>query len=577
MKKLFSNFKYYKKEIVLAPLFKMLEALFELFVPIVISNIIDIGINGDGGKAYVIKMSLVLIALAIIGLLFAIFAQYFAAKAAVGFSKRTRSDLFKKMQSLSFSEIDKLGTSSMITRMTSDVNQVQNGVNLVLRLLLRSPIVVFGAIIMAFIVDAKSALVFAVEVPILSIVVFAIILTTIPMYKKVQHRLEDVLTKTRENLTGVRVIRAFSLEERENEEFINKNRDLYVDQKKVASISSLMNPLTYVIVNIAIVILIYVGAVRVNLGSLTQGQVVALYNYMSQILIELIKLANLIVNITKSIASGKRIESILEMESSLKHIEGTKKESDYIVEFNHVDLCYNDGADNALEDINFKVKKGQTIGIIGGTGSGKTSLVSLIPHFYDVKNGEVLVDGMNVQAYDDEKLREKIAIVMQRAVLFKGTIKDNIKWGKNDASEEEVLQAINFAQASEVVSKKEEGINSVVEQLGKNFSGGQRQRLTIARALVRKPEILILDDSSSALDYATDAKLRKSLKKLDYNPTVFIVSQRTSSIAHADKIVVLDDGKIDGIGTHEELLKSSKVYKEIYDSQFKKGGKSNEQ
>ena len=578
MKKLFSNLKSYKKEVVLAPLFKMLEAFFELLVPIVISNIIDVGINGSGGINYVIKMSIALLALAVIGLFFAITAQYYAAKAAVGFAKKTRGSLFKKMQSLSFSEIDKIGTSSMITRMTNDVNQVQNGVNMVLRLLLRSPIVVFGAIIMAFVVDAKSAIVFVVEVPILAAVVFTIILATLPMHKDVQSGLEKVVTKTRENITGVRVIRAFALEEEENIEFKNQHEDLYKKQKLVGVVSGLLNPLTYSIVNIAIIALIYVGAVRVNSGSLTQGQVVALYNYMSQILIELVKLANLIVNLTKSIASGKRVEEILDMESTLKHVESSQdsNNSQYEIEFNDVDFRYKSASENSLSNINVKIKKGETIGIIGGTGSGKSSLVSLIPHFYDVTNGEVLIDGKNVQEYDDETLRNKIGFVLQKAVLFKGTIKDNIKWGKDDASDEEIIEALKLAQAYDIVKKKEKGLDSEVEQLGKNFSGGQKQRLTIARALVRRPEILILDDSSSALDYATDAKLRKGLKSLDYNPTIIMVSQRTSSIQHADKIIVLDDGKIDGIGTHKELLSSSKVYKEIYESQFKKGGSNND-
>lgn len=577
MKKLFANLKSYKKEVILAPLFKMLEALFELLVPIVVSQIIDVGINGNGGSGYIIKMGVVLVFLAIVGLAFAVTAQYFAAKAAVGFAKKTRSCLFNKMQSLSFSEIDKLGTSSMITRMTNDVNQIQNGVNMVLRLLLRSPIVVFGAIIMAFIVDAKSAIIFVIEVPILALVVFAIIFATLPMHKSVQSKLEKVVTKTRENLTGVRVIRAFALEEKENEDFTKEQEGLYKQQKVVGIISGLLNPLTYVIVNLAIVALIYIGAIRVNQGNITQGQVVALYNYMSQILIELVKLANLIVNLTKSIASGKRVEEVLNMESSLIHKKSEgENESEYEIEFNNVDFKYKTASEESLQNIDLKIKKGETVGIIGGTGSGKTSLISLIPHFYDATKGEVLVEGKNVQEYDDETLRDKIGFVLQKSVLFKGTIKENLKWGNENASEEDMIQALKTAQAYDVVLKKEKGLDSEVEQLGKNFSGGQKQRLAIARALIKKPSILILDDSSSALDYATDAKLRKELKKLNYNPTIIVVSQRTASIQHADKIVVLDDGKIDGIGTHKQLLNTSKVYKEIYDSQFKEGGSKND-
>jgi ABC-type multidrug transport system fused ATPase/permease subunit len=575
MKKLFKYLKHYKWQSVLAPLFKLLEASFELIVPLVVAAIIDNGINGGEGTGYVIKMCLVLVALGVVGLISAVSAQYFAAKAAVGFSKELRSDLFKKMQSLSYAEIDRLGTSRMITRMTSDVNQLQSGVNLVLRLFLRSPFIVFGAMIMAFVVDTsgKAGLIFLVAIVILSIVVFGIMLISIPLYKKSQAKLDAVTTSTRENLTGVRVIRAFCQEEEEVKKYNKRNEELTTAQKFVGKISALMNPLTYAIINVAIIVLIYVGGLQVYSGSLTQGQVVALYNYMSQILVELIKLANLIITVTKAFASAGRVSEILEMQPSLLHTTPTEKAQQGVpfLAFKDVCLKYGEGAANALSDISFTVDQGQTVGIIGGTGSGKTSLVNLIPHLYDCTQGEVDLNGVNVNAVGDEMLRESCGIVPQKSVLFKGTIRENLQWGNENATDEELMQAAQTAQAFDVITKKEKGLDEPVEQGGKNFSGGQRQRLTIARALVKKPQILILDDSASALDYATDAKLRQSLRELDYKPTIFIVSQRTSSIRHADKIIVLDEGKMVGIGTHDELLKTCKVYKEIYLSQY--GGK----
>lgn len=566
----------YKKETVLAPLFKMLEAAFELAVPMVVASIIDKGIYHND-KNHIILMCGLLALLAIIGLISSITAQYYAAKAAVGFSKKLRHSLFDKIQSLSFNEIDTLGTSSMITRMTSDVNQVQLGVNLVLRLFLRSPFIVFGAMIMAFGIDVKSALVFVIIIPVLSVIVFGIMIITIPLYKKVQSALDKVLEITRQNLTGIKVIRAFCKEKEEIKIFDESNDNLTVLQKRVGRISGLMNPLTYIIINIGVVALVYVGAIRVEAGIITQGAVVALYNYMSQILIELIKLANLIITVTKSVASGKRIESILQMESTLKvdeylqEVEG----NEYAVEFVDVGLAYAGSKEESLSNIDFKVTKGETVGIIGGTGSGKTSLVHLIPHFYDATNGKVKVNGIDVKNYPIDKLRKKIGIVMQKAVLFKGSIRENLLWGNENATDEEIYEALEIAQAVDVVKSKEKGLNDTVSQGGKNFSGGQRQRLSIARALVRKPEILILDDSASALDYATDARLRKALNEMKESPTIFIVSQRTSSIQHADKIIVLDDGKIAGIGKHEELLESCNIYNEIYDSQFRSSKNSN--
>lgn len=571
MTKLLRFLKDYKKETILAPLFKMLEALLELFVPIVVAAIIDTGIN-NGDKPYIIKMVLVLVGLGIVGLLFSVTAQYFSAKAAAGFAKKTSHALFRHIGTLSYSELDKTGTSTLITRMTSDMNQVQSGVNLTLRLLLRSPFVVFGAMIMAFTIDFNAALIFLVTIPVLSVVVFGIMLICIPLYKRVRSRLDKVLGRTRENLTGVRVIRAFCKEEDEIASFTKSNEELTHESKHVGRISALMNPLTYAIVNAAIIVLIYTGAMEVNAGILTQGAVVALYNYMSQILVELIKLANLIITITKAAACGNRIQAVFEIKPTVVSPENpeTGRNSDIAVEFNHASLCYNKGAENALTDISIAVKKGETIGIIGGTGSGKTSLVNLIPRFYDTAKGSVLVDGTDVKNYSTEALRETIGIVPQKAVLFEGTIRENMQWGKNDASDEEIWKALETAQASEIVKGKEGGLDFLIEQGGRNLSGGQRQRFTIARALVKNPKILILDDSASALDFATDAALRKAIRELDSKPTVFIVSQRTSSIQYADRIIVLDDGIAVGIGTHDELLQSCEVYKEIYNSQFRK-------
>ena len=585
--KLLVYLKDYKKESVLGPLFKLLEASFELIVPLVMAAIIDHGV-ADGDKPYIMKMCLVLVLLAVIGLTCSITAQYFAAKAAVGFSTGLRHALFEHIQKLSFSEMDTVGTSTLITRMTSDINQTQNGVNLVLRLFLRSPFIVFGAMIMAFTIDVKAALVFVVTIPLLSVVVFGIMLVSIPLYKKVQSALDKVLGITRENLTGSRVIRAFNKEDDEKVHF-NENNDLLTRaQIYVGKISALMNPLTYVIINGAIVVLVWTGAVRVDNGYITQGEVVALINYMSQILVELVKLANLIININKSIACGNRIQSIFEMQPSITDGSGQKvdkvqtdtadrsEEAEYAVEFSHVGLTYAGAGDESLTDIDFKVKKGETIGIIGGTGSGKSSVVNLIPRFYDVTSGFIKVDGKDVKDYPLEELRGKIGTVLQKAVLFHGTIRENLKWGNPDATEEDLNRAITVAQAKEFVDNKEGRLDFEIEQGGKNLSGGQRQRLTIARAVVKKPEILILDDSASALDFATDAALRKAIREMEGETTVFIVSQRAASIQHADRIVVLDDGKIVGLGTSEELLESCEVYQEIYNSQFKKqeGGKT---
>ncbi len=569
LKKLLVHIKQYRKESLLGPLFKLMEALFELFVPLVIASIIDNGISG-GDRAHVIRMCLVLVVLGIIGLCFSITAQYFAAKASVGFSKNLRHELFKHIESLSYSEIDQVGNSTLITRMTSDINQIQTGVNLTLRLLLRSPFVVFGAMIMAFTINFKAALIFAVTIPVLSVVVFGIMLWCIPLYKKVQQKLDGVLGKTRENLTGVRVIRAFCKENEEIEEFESRNALLCAAQKFVGRISALMNPVTYVIINLAIIVLIHTGAVQVNSGEISQGDVVALYNYMSQILVELIKLANLIISLTKCVACGNRVQALFEIKSSLD-VKGKNPEikGDTAVEFRGVSLRYKNAGDDSLTDMNFSVKRGETVGIIGGTGSGKSSLVNMIPRFYDATAGEVLVDGVDVKSYTLEELRSKIGIVPQKAVLFRGTIRENMQWGKNDASDAEIMKAALTAQAADVIESKG-GLNFEIEQGGKNLSGGQRQRFTIARALVKNPEILILDDSASALDFATDAALRKAIRSMESNPTVFIVSQRTSSIQHADKIIVMEDGKIAAVGKHEELLRSCPVYNEIYSSQFKK-------
>ena len=587
MKKLLVYLKDYKKESVLGPLFKLLEATFELIVPLVMAAIIDTGV-ATGDKSYIMKMCMVLVLLAVIGLTCSVTAQYFAAKAAVGFATKLRHALFAHIERLSFTEMDTVGTATLITRMTSDVNQVQNGVNLVLRLFLRSPFIVFGAMVMAFTIDVKAALVFVVTIPLLSIIVFGIMLISIPLYKKVQSALDKVLGITRENLTGSRVIRAFNKEEDETVHF-NENNDLLTRaQIYVGKISALMNPLTYVIINGAIVVLVWTGAVRVDNGYITQGEVVALINYMSQILVELVKLANLIININKSIACGNRIQSIFEMQPSITDGSGQKvdkvrtdtadrsEEAEYAVEFSHVGLTYAGAGDESLTDIDFKVKKGETIGIIGGTGSGKSSVVNLIPRFYDVTSGFIKVDGKDVKDYPLEELRGKIGTVLQKAVLFHGTIRENLKWGNPDATEEDLNRAITVAQAKEFVDNKEGRLDFEIEQGGKNLSGGQRQRLTIARAVVKKPEILILDDSASALDFATDAALRKAIREMEGETTVFIVSQRAASIQHADRIVVLDDGKIVGLGTSEELLESCEVYQEIYNSQFKKqeGGKT---
>lgn len=567
MKKLLVYLKGYEKETVLAPLFKMLEALFELFVPLVMAAVIDVGIGGHD-RGYVIRMCLVLIALGVIGLACSITAQYFAAKAATEFSTVLRRELFAHIQSLSYTEMDNLGTSTLITRMTSDINQVQSGVNLVLRLFLRSPFIVFGAMVMAFTVDVKAAMIFVVAIPMLSVVVFGIMIWTMPLYRRVQGALDKVLGLTRENLTGVRVIRAFCLEEQEQTHFREKNERLTDMQKFVGKISGLMNPLTYIIVNGAVVVLLHTGAIRVDQGIITTGAVVALVNYMNQILVELVKLANLIINITKSVACGNRIQSVLEIPSSMKNGSDTNLARADEVVFDHVGLTYAQAGTESLTDIDFSAKAGQTIGIIGGTGSGKSSLVNLIPRFYDATAGAVKINGKNVKDFDLETLRKMVGIVPQKAVLFKGTIEDNLRWGKKDATEEELWEALETAQAAEFVRERADGLQAKIDQGGKNLSGGQRQRLTIARALVGHPGILILDDSASALDFATDAALRKALREMKGNPIVFIVSQRTSSIRHADQIIVLDDGMVAGIGTHQELLENCPVYQEIHYSQF---------
>ena len=563
----------YKKETVLAPLFKLLEASFELFVPLVMAAIIDHGI-GQADGVYVLKMGGVLIALGLIGLICSITAQYFAAKAATGFSTELRHELFEHIQKLSYTKMDTIGTSTLITRMTSDINQVQSGVNLVLRLFLRSPFIVFGAMVMAFTVDVKAALVFVVAIPLLSLVVFGIMLITMPLYRKVQSNLDAVLGITRENLTGVRVIRAFNKEADERQRFEQQNQMLTDAQKFVGKISGLMNPVTYIIVNGALIVLIYTGALRVDAGIITQGQVVALVNYMSQILVELVKLANLIITVTKAFACGNRIQSVFEEETGMT--EGSEGWTDPgeadtpVVEFDHVNLRYAGAGEDSLTDISFRAMPGQTIGVIGGTGSGKSSVVNLIPRFYDATEGSVRIQGKDARDYRLEELRSHIGMVPQKAVLFQGTIAQNLRWGKENATEAELEKAIEISQAKEFVDGKEDRLNYQIEQNGKNLSGGQRQRLTIARALVRDPEILILDDSASALDFATDAKLRKAIRQMDSHPVVFIVSQRTSSIQYADQILVLDDGELAGIGTHAELMGSCEIYREIYESQFEK-------
>ncbi len=566
--------KDYKKESILAPLFKLLEAFFELMVPLVMANIIDYGIS-NRNMGYIGKMGLLLLLLGVVGLASSITAQFFAAKAAVGVSTKLRQALFDHIEDLSFTDIDKAGTSTMITRMTSDVNQVQSGINMTLRLFLRSPIIVFGAMIMAFTIDVKCALIFVVAIPLLSIVVFGIILSTIPMYKKVQSRLDQVLGITRENLTGVRVIRAFHQEAKEEERFRENNEALSAMQIFVGKISACMNPVTYIIVNGAIIALIYTGAVQVNIGNLSQGEVVAIINYMNQILVELVKLANLIVTMTKALACAERVASVFDIGADAVYVgvqdqklaDKVDKSAPFL-DFKHVSLTYQGAGAPTLQDMNFTVNRGDTVGIIGGTGSGKTSLVNLIPGFYPATEGEILLEGRDIRTMSDEELRGRIGVVPQKAVLFKGTIRSNLQWGKPDAAEEEMWKALELAQASEVVEGKDGKLDATVAQNGKNFSGGQRQRLTIARALVRNPEILILDDSASALDYATDAKLRAAIRTLEDKTTTFIVSQRASTIRHADKIIVLDDGEIAGMGTHDELLKDCTVYQEIYYSQY---------
>lgn len=601
MRKLLIYLKDYKKESILGPLFKLLEASFELIVPLVVASMIDVGIPAQD-KGYIVKMALVLVALGIIGLTSSVTAQFFAAKAAVGFATKVRHALFEHIQKLTFGQMDSQGTATLITRMTSDVNQVQNGVNLVLRLFLRSPFIVFGAMIMAFTVDVKAALIFVVVIPLLLIVVFAILLISIPMFGWVQANLDQVMRTTRENLTGSRVIRAFAKEPEEIEEFRRENRVLRNVQVVAGRVSALMNPVTYIIINGGLMALIYVGALQIEGGILSQGQVVALINYMSQILVELIKLANLIITVTKAIACGNRIEAVMEIPAgfpeesgetgrspmqdvrkltepkngsgksgiSLSPEELPGEDCPYKVVFDQVGMAYNEGGDEAISDVNLKVKKGETIGVIGGTGSGKSTLVNLIPRFYDVTRGRVLVDGIDVRDMDPERLRSKIGMVLQKAVLFRGTIRENLFWGNEGATDEEIWKALETAQAKEFVGQKEDGLDTMIEQEGRNLSGGQRQRLSIARALVRKPEILILDDSSSALDYATDLKLRQAIKALPGDMTVFIVSQRASSLMHADQIIVLDDGDVVGLGTHEELLKSCETYREIYNTQIEK-------
>ncbi len=571
MKRLGVYLKPYTLESILGPLFKLLEALLELLVPLVVADIIDTGI-GAGDTGFIVKRCALLIGLGLLGLASSVTAQYFAAKAAIGFTASVRHALFGKVQSLSYAELDKLGTSTLMTRMTSDMNQVQTGLNLALRLLLRSPFVVFGAMIMAFTIDVKSAWVFAVIIPLLFAVVFGIMFSCIPLYKKVQGRLDGVLGAAKENLAGVRVIRAFGKEKQETESFENKSGELLSSQLFVGKISALLNPVTYVMINLAIIAVLRVGGEQVYKGILTQGQVLALYNYMSQILVELIKMANLILSMTKATASAKRVAAILALESSLDVPQENPEEPEAVpaVEFDGVTFTYPTGGAPALSDISFTLEHGKTLGIIGGTGSGKSTLIGLIPRFYDVQEGCVKVDGCDVRQYPLETLRRKIGLVPQKALLFKGTIRENLLWGDEGAADDAIYDALKAAQAQEVVDGKPEGLDYEVETGGRNFSGGQRQRLTIARALVRKPEVLILDDSASALDFATDAALRHALRELPWKPVVVIISQRTASIRFADEILVLDDGKLAGRGTHEELLQTCDVYREIYESQFKK-------
>lgn len=569
MKKILKLLNNYKKEAILGPLFKLIEAIFELCIPLIIASLIDNGVKVNDSN-HILIMSILLVIFPLIGLVFSITAQYFSAYAAINVATNLRGDLFKKIQSLSYSEHDTLGNSKLITTMTSDVNQVQTGINLMLRLLLRSPIVVVGASIMALFVNLYQGLIFILVTILLSVIVFVIMKITIPLYVKVQNKLDKILKRSRENLSGVRVIRAFNHQDEEIRDFINENKDLTNSQMHVGKFSAALNPFTYIIINGAIIALIYLGAIQVNVGTLTQGEVIALYNFMSLILVELIKFANLLITMNKSVACAKRIDEMMNLNSSLILESNNYSNEEGLVVFDNVSLKYKNASKESLKDISFVAKKGEVIGIIGSTGSGKTSLVNLIPHFYDATSGVVYVDGKDVKTYNIDELRNKIGIVPQKASLFKGNIKDNIRFGKKDASDEEVIEAIKLAQAYEIVTSKENGIYSEVLQEGKNFSGGQKQRLTLARALVRKPQILILDDSTSALDFATDAKVRASLKQLNYNPLIFIVSQRTSSIRHADKIIVLEKGNMVSVGTHEDLLNNCEIYKEIHNSQIKK-------
>lgn len=574
MKSLLIYLKNYKKESVFAPLFKMLEAIFELIVPLVVSSVIDNGILKNNYSRILSDVG-IMAALAVVGMAVSVTAQYFAAKAAAGFGRELRFDLFRKIQSLSFSELDSAGTSTLVTVMTNDTAQVQNGVNMVLRLFLRSPFIVFGALVLAFTIDVKCALVFLVTIPVLTAVIVLIMKYTMPRYRSIQFELDNLTLKTRENLAGARVIRAFTSEAEETEKFYEQNRILSRLQKAVGRVSALMDPLTYVIINVAIIVLIYEGGIRVNIGDLSQGQVVALYNYMSQILVELIKLANLIVTVTRSFACASRIENIFKLENTLESNNNSAKKNEYSVAFENVSLKYKGSAEESLKNISFTANKGEIIGIIGGTGSGKSSLVSLIPHFYDATDGTVYVNGTDVKAQDAQTLRSKIGFVLQKAVLFKGTVRENLKWGNKNASDEEMIEALKNAQVLETMNEKG-GLDAEIRQGGANLSGGQKQRLSVARALVRKPEILILDDSSSALDFATEAAMRKAVLNLSYKPTVFIVSQRASSVMFADCIIVLDDGICVGLGTHDELLKNCEVYREIYESQFSKEAAAND-
>lgn len=573
MQKLFVYLKGYRKESVLGPLFKLLEAALELIVPLVVAAIIDRGVGG-ADRGYIVRMCLALVALGFVGMLFSVTAQYFAAKASVGFVTKLRAALFRHVQGLSYKTLDDVGVSTLITRMTSDMNQVQTGLNLTLRLLLRSPFVVFGAMVMAFTVDARAALWFVLVIPILAAVVFGVMLVCIPLYKKVQGLLDRVLGGTRETLGGVRVLRAFGKEDEEVASFERKHNALTAMQRFVGRISALLNPVTFVILNLAVLGLVYTGALRVQAGMLTQGAVVALYNYMSQILVELIKLADLILTVTKSVACGKRIRTVLELPQAQGAVDALSKgDGAYRVEFRNAGLRYSETGASALSGVDLCVRAGETVGVIGGTGSGKTTLVNLIPRFYEATEGQVFVDGADVRAIEPEALRARIGVVPQKAVLFAGTIRDNLLWGCADASDDELLAAVRTAQAQDVLDDKG-GLDGAIEPFGRNLSGGQRQRLTIARALVRRPDILILDDSASALDFATDAALRKALRELDYRPTVFIVSQRTSSIRFADRIVTLDEGRVVGVGTHDELLENCPVYREIFDSQYRKEAKA---